>query len=220
MRGEEQPIQLAVQTSAEIELEKRGSFVLFLLKGILFSSIALALVGGFLIWSQLYYIQANSLETESYSADGKNLYFSQLDPLPYRALPKPQEAQPSKMIVIDISEQMFYCYEDGQLVKKFVTSTGKPSTPTKIGRFKVLDKYPMAYGGVKGERWAMPYWLGIYYAGSVENGIHALPYINGVKESARSLGRRVSHGCIRLADQDAIWVYNWAEIGTPVIVQW
>ena len=89
-----------------------------------------------------------------------------------------------------------------------------------MGNFKVLSKLPVAYGGVKGQRWVMPYWLGIYYAGGTQNGIHALPYINGVKESPRSLGRMVSHGCIRLADGPAKWLYQWAEIGTPVKIQW
>lgn len=182
-------------------------------------------LSGFLFFLYLQSLSANDFFTDSLSElalasePTKNLYFSQDQNYSYQVLPKP-EVIPQKKIVIDVSEQMFYCYEEEELVKKFITSTGKPSTPTKIGSFKVLDKYRMAYGGTKDQSWVMPYWLGIYYAGSVENGIHALPYINGVKESSYSLGKMVSHGCIRLADGDAVWVYNWADIGTPVIVQW
>ena len=161
----------------------------------------------------------SSLDFGLVSTAAQNTYYSQKQALAYQTFPQ-IEILNSKKIVIDISEQMFYCYEGEELIKKFVTSTGKPSTPTKIGSFKVLDKYRMAYGGANGQYWAMPYWLGIYYAGNTENGIHALPYINGVKESTRSLGRMVSHGCIRLADENAVWVYNWADIGTPVVVQW
>lgn len=125
-----------------------------------------------------------------------------------------------KVIQIILSNQRLLAWQDGRLLGNFLASTGKPSTPTKQGEFEVLTKLRMAYGSGDGQTWAMPYWLGFYTAGGTENGIHALPYINGVKESAASLGTPVSHGCVRIADQNQIWLYNWAEVGTPVIVQW
>lgn len=125
-----------------------------------------------------------------------------------------------KAIEIILSSQRLLAWENGRLLANFLASTGKASTLTKQGEFEVRTKLPMAYGSGNGNTWAMPYWLGIYMAGSTENGIHGLPYINGYKESAASLGNPISHGCIRIADENQKWLYAWAELGTPVYISW
>lgn len=122
-----------------------------------------------------------------------------------------------KYIDIDVAKQRFKIYQDGFLLGDFATSTGKRSTPTRLGSFKVLNKLPMAYGSASGEYWKMPWWIGFYWSGGVQNGIHALPYINNIKESAKSLGRAISHGCVRLDDETAKKVYDWVEIGDEVV---
>ena len=67
----------------------------------------------------------------------------------------------------------------------------------------------------------MPYWLGIYYAGPVENGIHALPILpSGQTLWAGYLGSPVSYGCIILSTENARTIYNWAQVGTPVWVHY
>jgi lipoprotein-anchoring transpeptidase ErfK/SrfK len=67
----------------------------------------------------------------------------------------------------------------------------------------------------------MPYWLGIYWAGSLQNGIHALPIqANGQKLWDGYLGQPVSFGCIILSTQNAATLYNWAPVGTAVDVVW
>jgi len=123
-----------------------------------------------------------------------------------------------KCIEIDLSAQRLLIWENGILLGNFLASTGKEKTPTEQGVFKVLSKAPVAYGSGDGQQWKMPYWIGIYRAGGVENGIHALPYVNGWKEGQWDLGHPVSHGCVRVSDANAIILYNWAEIGIPVII--
>jgi len=124
-----------------------------------------------------------------------------------------------KYIDIDVSDQTFKCYQNGFLVCDLITSTGKPSTPTRLGEFIAFSKYPMAYGGADGLRWAMPWFIGFYKSGSLENGIHELPFLNGYREGERSLGYAVSHGCVRLQIGEAKKVYDWVEINkTKVIV--
>jgi lipoprotein-anchoring transpeptidase ErfK/SrfK len=125
-----------------------------------------------------------------------------------------------KVIEIVLSTQRLLAWENGELLGNFSASTGKPSTPTKQGVFQVQTKLPMAYGSGDGDTWAMPYWLGVYNAGNTENGIHGLPYINGYKESHSSLGHPISHGCVRIADQNQEWLYSWVELGTPVYINW
>ncbi len=126
---------------------------------------------------------------------------------------------PPKRIEIDISEQRFYAWEGDRLVYKFRTSTGVRGRDTAVGRFKVLSKIPMAYSSIW--RLKMPYWLGIYYVGRVENGIHALPIRpDGSVMWGGLLGQRASYGCVILSTQAAKTIYNWAEIGTRVDIHY
>jgi hypothetical protein len=86
------------------------------------------------------------------------------------------------------------------------------------GSYQVLDKIPMAYASTWNLK--MPYWLGIYWAGTLENGIHALPILpSGQKLWDGYLGQRVSYGCIILSTEAAKTIYDWAEVGTPVIIR-
>lgn len=124
----------------------------------------------------------------------------------------------SKYILVDISEQHMYVYENDQLLYSFVASTGI-NNATRTGLFHVQSKYPNAYGATW-NIW-MPNWLGIYYAGGLENGIHALPILpNGAELWAGYLGRPISYGCVVLGSYEASLLYNWAEIGTPVEIRW
>lgn len=120
-----------------------------------------------------------------------------------------------KRIKVYIGQQRMHVYEGTHLIWDWVVSTGEPGRSTRTGHFQVLDKIPMAYAA----RWdlQMPHWLGIYYAGASENGIHALPILsNGQRLWAGYLGQRVSYGCIILGVEEALLLYEWAKVGTPV----
>lgn len=124
----------------------------------------------------------------------------------------------NKYILVDISEQHMYVYEGDALVYSFIASTGM-NNATRVGTFSVLDKIPNAYGSTW-DIW-MPNWLGIYYSGTLENGIHALPILpNGATLWEGYLGTPVSFGCVVLGTFDSQVLYDWAEIGTPVEIQW
>ncbi|OGO04483.1 MAG: hypothetical protein A2Y73_06640 [Chloroflexi bacterium RBG_13_56_8] len=124
---------------------------------------------------------------------------------------------PPKRIEIDLSDQTVVLYENHQPIRVFITCTGRASAPTQPGRYQVLDKIPKAYGS----KWDiyMPLWLGIYWAGGSENGIHALPMLkNGTIIWQDRLGNPCSYGCIVLDTPDAQFTYDWAEIGDVVFV--
>ncbi len=124
----------------------------------------------------------------------------------------------SKYILVDLSEQHMYVYEADALIYSFVASTGI-NGGTRIGNFAVQSKIPNAYGSTW-NIW-MPNWLGIYWSGGLENGIHALPILpNGATLWAGFLGRPISYGCVVLGTYDSQVLYDWAEIGTPVDIQW
>ncbi len=125
----------------------------------------------------------------------------------------------TRRIVMDLSEQHLYAYEGDRLVYSFVASSGRAPSYTKAGEFRVQSKISKAYGAAW-NIW-MPNWLGIYWAGSTENGIHALPILpNGQTLWAGYLGSPISYGCIVLGSYEAQLLYNWAEIGTPVSIRY
>ena len=123
---------------------------------------------------------------------------------------------PQKRIVVSISKQQMYVYTNDRLLYTWVCSTGEPGRDTKPGHYKVQTKMPLAYSGPYDLD--MPYWLGIYYAGSTENGIHGPPIqrANGQKMWAGLLGYRISFGCVILSDENVKTLYEWAPLGTPV----
>jgi len=122
-----------------------------------------------------------------------------------------------KYILVSISQQHLYAYDNGQPVYSFIASTGIGNS-TRTGNFTVLDKIPNAYGATW-NIW-MPNWLGIYWSGSLENGIHALPILfDGNRLWAGFLGSPISFGCVVLGVDNALDLYNWVDIGTPVIIQ-
>lgn len=129
----------------------------------------------------------------------------------------------NKYILIDISEQHMYeqhmyVYEGDALVFSFVSSTGMNNS-TRVGNFSVLNKIPNAYGATW-DIW-MPNWLGIYWSGGLQNGIHALPILpNGGQLWAGYLGVPISYGCIVLGAYESQLLYDWSEIGTPVEIRW
>lgn len=134
----------------------------------------------------------------------------------------PNDAPPSysgsKYIQVDISEQHMYVYDGGNLIYSFVASTGMGNS-TRVGSFSVLNKIPNAYGATW-NIW-MPNWLGIYWSGSLQNGIHALPILsNGATLWAGYLGTPISYGCVVLDTYDAQLLYDWVDIGTPVEIRW
>ncbi len=121
-----------------------------------------------------------------------------------------------RLILVGIAEQRMHVYDGDDRVFDFVVSTGEPGRETAVGEFEILNKIDVAYAST----WNldMPYWMGIYWAGPLQNGIHALPIVKhtGYKLWDGYLGQRVSYGCVILSDEDAGTLYNWAEEGTKV----
>ncbi len=124
-----------------------------------------------------------------------------------------------KRIVISISEQHMWIYENGNLLHDYVISSGMASSPTMPGVFQVTEHIENAYGA-RWDLW-MPNWLSIYEAApGFFNGIHGLPLLhNGVRLWANALGRPASYGCSILGLQEAADVYNWAENGVVVEIK-
>lgn len=126
---------------------------------------------------------------------------------------------PHKRIVISIAEQRMWVYENGEVVREFVVSTGIARSPTLPGVFQVQTHVLNAYASI----WDlyMPHFMGIYEAvPGFWNGIHGLPLLsNRVRLWADVLGRPASYGCIILDLPSAEWLYGWAEEGVVVEIR-
>ena len=126
---------------------------------------------------------------------------------------------PEQRIVVDISDQHLRAYEGQKAIYDFVCSTGIDSSPTLTGTFQILTKEEEAYAS-SWDLW-MPHFMGIYRAGpDFTNGIHALPTLSsGARLWEGHLGRPVSYGCIVLGLDEAAALYEWAHLGTLVVIE-
>lgn len=125
----------------------------------------------------------------------------------------------NKQVVVSINNQRMYVYENGQLIWNWTASTGESERPTIPGKYRIQSKFENARSNVW-ELW-MPYWQGIYWAGSVENGIHGqVTFDSGGRLWEGYLGTRITFGCVMISDDHAAQLFNWAEMGTPVSIHW
>ena len=106
------------------------------------------------------------------------------------------------IIVVDISQYRLHFFSYGREVRSFPCVTGRPSLPTPLGHFKIYAR-GMWPGGPYGAR-IMSY--------------HPPCAIHGTNEPwlLKRFPRNFSHGCTRLANANAIWLYDHAPLGTPV----
>lgn len=120
-----------------------------------------------------------------------------------------------KWIEIVIDNQELSYYMGPKQMGTFTVSTGAPGYETPIGTFHINNKIDRAWS--RSARLWMPFWLpfigGLY-------GIHELPeWPGGIKEGEEHLGTPASHGCVRLGIGAAETLYNWAEVGTEVVIR-
>ena len=124
----------------------------------------------------------------------------------------------TKKIVVDRSEQKLYAYDDEVLFMEALVSTGLVLTPTPRGTFTVFKKTPSRYmqGPLPGfadkqyyDLPGVPWNLYFTQEGAV---IHGAYWHN-------SFGKAYSHGCVNLLPENARRLYEWADLGTRVIVQ-
>ncbi len=120
-----------------------------------------------------------------------------------------------KYIDVDIARQVMVLFENGKPLDSYLVSSGKRGMDTPKGEFSVANKAPRPWSKTYGLY--MPYWMA--FTGDGKYGIHELPeWPSGYKEGADHLGHPVSHGCIRLGVVSARRVYEWADVGTPIII--
>jgi lipoprotein-anchoring transpeptidase ErfK/SrfK len=114
-----------------------------------------------------------------------------------------------RWIQIKLAQQKLIAWEGNKPVYAIVVSTGKQSTPTHVGSFKIQSK--LASTRMRGNGYDIPNVPhAMFYQGNY--GIHGAYW-------HRRFGARVSRGSVNVAPNHAKWLFNWASVGTPVVVQ-
>ena len=154
--------------------------------------------------------------------------------------PRPEPAVPAlvgltpepnprgKHIVISLSKQWLFAYEDGELLMNGPVTTGRPELLTPTGTFRILSKHaPYTFVSPWGR--GSPFWYetatSSYALRITNNGIflHDAPWrpYNGPGTNVPHVDpdgvwRTGSHGCINMRVADAAWAHRWAPLGMPV----
>ncbi len=119
------------------------------------------------------------------------------------------------LILVDNSANRVGVYRGGRgswtKVRFMTCSSGKPSTPTVRGTFSVGSK-GYSFGENKG--YSCYYWTQ-FHGDYLFHSILYNPYTRVVQDGR--LGASLSHGCVRLAIDDAKWIHDTIPRGTTVV---
>lgn len=132
----------------------------------------------------------------------------------------PAPVKLTKQIVIDLDAFKLRRFLGGVQLDEHPVSPGLLKMPTPTGSFTIAKKHPKAWS--RASKLWMPWWLNFTgpKAPAGMYGIHELPiWPNGRREGERSLGRPASHGCVRLGIGPAQALYEWAPVGTAVVIK-
>jgi hypothetical protein len=129
--------------------------------------------------------------------------------------------QKGDWIEADVSKERIYIKEGSKTIYTMLTSSGldtNPDTSTPEGTFYVqAEKGTTFYS--PSEKEGAKYWTSWKNHG--EFLFHTVPIDkngNYIQSEAEKLGQKASHGCFRLAVQDAKWIYDNIPEGTKVVI--
>lgn len=113
-----------------------------------------------------------------------------------------QAGENTYSITVNLENHTLTLYKNGHFYKSYPVAIGKIATPSIKGTYKIINK-AINPGGPYGARW-----MGLNIPGG-GYGIHGT-------NNPSSIGKSVSHGCIRMYNKDVIEVFNLVPIGTVV----
>ena len=122
-------------------------------------------------------------------------------------------------IAINKSKRILTLYEGLNILKKYPIAVGNPSALTPDGKYTIVNKMIDPYWGgggytdpVKGGLPENPLghrWMGLSYKSGGDLGIHG-------NNSPYSIGKNISHGCIRMINSDVEELYEIIPKTSPV----
>jgi hypothetical protein len=136
---------------------------------------------------------------------------------PDPSVPVPSESGAGRRIVYGNSAQRVWIVEtDGSAMDSYLVS-GREGVPAP-GTYEVFSKDEIAYAGHDGI--TMRYMVRFTQGANLAIGFHSIPNrANGTPlQSEEQLGEYHSAGCVRQSLGHAAALYEWADIGTTVVV--
>jgi lipoprotein-anchoring transpeptidase ErfK/SrfK len=127
------------------------------------------------------------------------------EPQPRTGVGREVEAGGEKWIDIDLSDQVLTAYQGDTAVRYFIISSGKSSTPTVTGSFRIYSRTELQdmSGGSKaaGDYYfqADVPWVQYFYQ---DYAIHGAYWHH-------MFGTPIGHGCINMRVEESRWLYEW-----------
>lgn len=146
-----------------------------------------------------YRIPLNQLLIANQISNPNLVYIGQKIVIPN--LPDPETIPYS--IHISVSNKRLTLYLNGQVVKEYPIAVGRMVTATPIGDFVIVNRQPNP-GGPFGAMWLS--------LSKLHYGIH------GTNDPS-SIGKAVSHGCIRMFNKDVLELSSLVPNGTKVLIR-
>ena len=170
------------------------------------------------------------------------------DPIPPLAMPVSDAASLARVpadvierdglqLVLDRKHHQLLVLRDGQMTRRYPAAVGTTGWETPAGHFRVFEKvkepvwtHPVSGELVEAESEKNPLgsrWIGFYRDCNGRSGWDGEQYldINGCTVAGFhgtpyrwTVGRAVSHGCVRLYEENVQEVFNLVSVGTQVIV--
>jgi len=131
-------------------------------------------------------------------------------PPPTADLPPAGGDPSSRWVDVNLTTQSMTAFEGDTPVRYFIVSTGLWNTPTVTGQFNIYLRYDSQT--MSGPGYYLPgvQWVQYFYQGYA---LHGTYWHN-------NFGQPMSHGCINMTNDDALWLYQWADYGTLVNVHY
>lgn len=102
-----------------------------------------------------------------------------------------------------LDRQLVLAIQDDRVVRTLHVSSGKPSTPTPTGSYRVYAQFD--------RWWSVPFRDWLLWASPFVGGIAFHQYPDVPYYAA-------SHGCVRVPEVNARWLYGFLSVGNPVLV--
>ncbi len=112
------------------------------------------------------------------------------------------QSQYGTYIIINLAQKTLTLYINNVPFRTYPVAVGKPSTPTPVGNFTILNK-AVNPGGAYGTRWMAFTTNG--------HGIH------GTNQPS-SIGQATSNGCVRMSNADVEQLFDLVSVGTRVTI--
>ncbi len=152
-------------------------------------------------------------------------------PMPKLTPPKPISVKPAELpwgdraydtrLTVDLSDRIVYVYRNEKLTASYRIAIGKPHWETPSGTFRIRqmvknptwkhpltdEVFPPGEANPLGDRW-----VGFASDEQMKLGFHGT-------QDERLIGQAVSHGCLRMKNQEVRSLFEQVSIGTEVTVR-